>query len=1023
MKLTKELINLSSKDMMENASNNAPDKSNAGKLLALLRTGYGKAIGHIGSDHITPESRARIHDMYRHFRDSLMADDIAGFFHAYEHHSAKHTDDFDFLMDEVFSAAGVDNIDELLVKAGVNQAVNEANGHYEPLDIAAINKRLIRQGGLIKNITGAVNVHTDGNKTLIQGAVKESYDDDEDEDDSDANEFFVIVYNKDEKSYFVGQVLRGDGGAWRERTFKGEPEYGWGQRYMSYVSVDDIMTTIKSQYEDDYYIVRGPFYTSRDALATAEARWGSIKESADYAKQLIRGEKSGPGLLNRLNKWLFDVLVGREKDHFINASQAQKQLSLAGFSKDQIDLIRDVAIRSAMAAVSQIQRKHGKELVPDKYISKLSDNFAVYTLFLNVDSNIRDEFYELTQKLFDKKLEKIANKLDIVKESADYSINESAQLAAKIARGEASAPGLKNKLSTALFKVLVDKDEGQFMPTDKVTKQLHRAGFSLDQIHLIRDAATKAAHAAIETIHSRYGEQKVPRSYISTFVHNFGTYTLHSLVNDEIRHEFFELTQQLFDKKLQKIESKLTLKEDTCTVNGKIVVITERYDNDADTLAEGMSMTQALMRDMSRPTGGSKLDLKIKKHNSNVKYGKEPLFTTPPSGFRFKKDGTLVLEDINEEVLTEGLRLMKVVAKDKRKAKIYKDTEWDEYRVMFYDDDEYVGHEADYLTDDRQDAMDTAEAWTVKKLKEHAELARMLKHVNDKRNFRNPVRAITKKAIRDTAAFSRGTSDSFSGENFKSNAFLMNKLRNRALTATRSQRVPLSARAPVSISKDAQAYTAGKGQVKPTVGATYRKSWGSSIQDTDIAESKNSADKTSYRKAISILDKFHNLLHHIAEEELVACKVYELNTVGHASNASTYINGEPIEIEFVADCNDVPRAEGFQEDLTKKLQERLNKHPLSGIGVIKAKVVHKEKDGYVLDGTGKLEEQKQSWEEFNKWKAAVLKAYPEKAKKMRFNGRVEDNQTTVSAEIPGEDRSYGVFYARKNKGYVLGESA
>ena len=43
-------------------------------------------------------------------------------------------------------------------------------------------------------------------------------------------------------------------------------------------------------------------------------------------------------------------------------------------------------------------------------------------------------------------------------------------------------------------------------------------------------------------------------------------------------------------------------------------------------------------------------------------------------------------------------------------AKVYFDTEFEEYRVKFYRHAEYIGSEADYHTDDKSDAINTARA-------------------------------------------------------------------------------------------------------------------------------------------------------------------------------------------------------------------------------------------------------------------------------------------------------------------------
>lgn len=55
------------------------------------------------------------------------------------------------------------------------------------------------------------------------------------------------------------------------------------------------------------------------------------------------------------------------------------------------------------------------------------------------------------------------------------------------------------------------------------------------------------------------------------------------------------------------------------------------------------------------------------------------------------------------------------------------------------------------------------------------------------------------------------------------------------------------------------------------------------------------------------------------------------------------------------------------------------------------------------------------------WMDAVKAAYPEIADKLRFKGRIEDGKNLMFAEIPGEDRCYGVFDMDDDEGEVLSE--
>jgi hypothetical protein len=67
----------------------------------------------------------------------------------------------------------------------------------------------------------------------------------------------------------------------------------------------------------------------------------------------------------------------------------------------------------------------------------------------------------------------------------------------------------------------------------------------------------------------------------------------------------------------------------------------------------------------------------------------------------------------NMSTLEEGLRLIGKLEHGNREIKLYKDTDWGEFRVKFYIDGEHQT-EADYHTDDKQDASDTARSFLSK---------------------------------------------------------------------------------------------------------------------------------------------------------------------------------------------------------------------------------------------------------------------------------------------------------------------
>jgi hypothetical protein len=180
-----------------------------------------------------------------------------------------------------------------------------------------------------------------------------------------------------------------------------------------------------------------------------------------------------------------------------------------------------------------------------------------------------------------------------------------------------------------------------------------------------------------------------------------------------------------------------------------------------------------------------------------------------------------------------------------------------------------------------------------------------------------------------------------------------------------------------------------------------------------LNEGKSNKDEVQKRKIADVIHSAHNVLHHMAEEELIACKVYRVEVIGNEDKIATSGN---VTVGFYADCNDKPRKKGLQKDLTDKLQERLNKHPFDGV-TVKCKVFHDDVNG------GKLkEDMHDSWKDVESWKTAVKNAYPEKAAKLKFKAKIENGVSTISAEVSGEDRSYGVWDMEEKKGYVLGES-
>jgi len=258
--------------------------------------------------------------------------------------------------------------------------------------------------------------------------------------DKDPQEVFTLSNVDDEQG--DGKISDDDGKGWTVKHFKVYPAN------LKTEPVDETLTTAKAESHGGEWLVKFihcpsatdkrqlsirsiKAITSGQAVALAKAKLPkelqdcaeveSVKmmsepvketlgEDADYAKQLVRGEKAGPGVMNKLNQWFTKLVVDKDANRFLPADKALDQLARAGFSKDQIQKIRDAAAVACNTAIERMQSKHG-DRVPAKYISKMGSSFGVFDLYLNVSEEIHKEFAALMRKLFDAKLDKMKDDL------------------------------------------------------------------------------------------------------------------------------------------------------------------------------------------------------------------------------------------------------------------------------------------------------------------------------------------------------------------------------------------------------------------------------------------------------------------------------------------------------------------------------------------------------------------------------------------------------------------------------------
>ena len=86
--------------------------------------------------------------------------------------------------------------------------------------------------------------------------------------------FYVAFYDKEAQRPWVGKVEKIES-KWHEKPFKGKPSPKWGGTYMGYLQHDDIMSWIKKDY-DGHCEIAGPFDSAEEAEKFVEREFGKL---------------------------------------------------------------------------------------------------------------------------------------------------------------------------------------------------------------------------------------------------------------------------------------------------------------------------------------------------------------------------------------------------------------------------------------------------------------------------------------------------------------------------------------------------------------------------------------------------------------------------------------------------------------------------------------------------------------------------------------------------------------------------
>lgn len=107
-------------------------------------------------------------------------------------------------------------------------------------------------------------------------------------------------------------------------------------------------------------------------------------------------------------------------------------------------------------------------------------------------------------------------------------------------------------------------------------------------------------------------------------------------------------------------------------------------------------------------------------------------------------------DDETHEEISESMRLVSNHVSGPHTAKVYKDTDWNEYRTRFYKDGKHLGNDSDYHTDDLHDAKNTAKAELERMSKQHNEEFEQLDEIGDTDRGKRDLAHYINKATRAT---------------------------------------------------------------------------------------------------------------------------------------------------------------------------------------------------------------------------------------------------------------------------------
>ena len=622
------------------------------------------------------------------------------------------------------------------------------------------------------------------------------------------------------------------------------------------------------------------------------------------------------------------------------------------------------------------------------------------------------------------------------KQTFGKEVNEDVELAKKLVRGEKSAPGILNKIDQFVtWKLFFNKGKNRFLPAKTAVDQLQRAGFNAEQIHLVRDTATKAAFSALETMKTKYPKQIVEPGFHAPLATSFQVFELFLNVSEKIHAEFADLFQKLFDKKIEKVKSQLTLKE------GKEEPLTaDKLDIGDTVVISGDVEYQDRVGEISSFGTGKKFVV-VNLHGGIGNRSFHSSDVTQEMGDHDQEDD----DDQDDE------------SDDTRD-----ESEWDSFYVAFYEEDErksWIGcvtkaeggkwheephsGEPDYRWGTSYMSYLTPEevmSWIKKDYRRGYEVEGPFETAEEAEEHAHQNWGHTLEESVDNSKSTLANLEKFAGQKIRAGR---NTIKGYPVDIEDGGDEAYIEY--VSVDKDAgtglmKALRAAGFKVKRFDDNNFTVSTGSLSESLDEGFKKlnpKSEVKTSYdRKGrrVKTPDGDGEVTFELKEPTFSQMVPYVHNIYVKLDSGKTesYRN---IAVKFVKDSvKESPESKARNAMFLKAAEKADFDRMMHGVMTRDEfnkrwkKGQYAEKSGkYKLDPTGlyhnmiKGVNEAESFTNFDDWKQAVLNSYPTKAKQIKFKGRMEGNKDTISAEVPGEDRSYGVWDQDEEKGVVLSE--